>query len=66
MICELKEVSKSYDSRKIIDSFSFEISQGEMVAVTGPSGSGKSTILNMIGLLEKPDEGKLSWHRKYF
>ncbi len=59
-VCELKEVSKSYNSRKIIDSFSFEINQGEMVAITGPSGSGKSTILNMIGLLEKPDAGTIN------
>ena len=57
---ELQEVNKSYDSRKIIDGLSFEINQGEMVAITGPSGSGKSTILNMIGLLEKPDAGTIN------
>ncbi len=60
MICGLQEINKSYDSRKIIDGLSFEIKQGEMVAITGPSGSGKSTILNMIGLLEKPDAGTIN------
>ena len=33
------------------------ISQGEYVAIMGPSGSGKSTLLNIIGLLDRPDEG---------
>lgn len=33
------------------------IVQGEMTALTGKSGSGKSTLLNMLGMLEKPDEG---------
>ncbi|WP_136809210.1 ABC transporter ATP-binding protein [Desulfosediminicola flagellatus] len=33
------------------------IKQGEYVAIMGPSGSGKSTLLNMIGLLDRPDNG---------
>ena len=33
------------------------IRQGEYVAIMGPSGSGKSTLLNIIGLLDRPDEG---------
>jgi len=33
------------------------IPQGEYVAIMGPSGSGKSTLLNIIGLLDRPDEG---------
>jgi len=39
---------------------SFEIKQGEFVAVTGPSGCGKSTLLNIIGLLDEPSGGKYS------
>ncbi len=34
------------------------IDPGEYVAITGPSGSGKSTLLNMIGLLDRPDQGR--------
>ncbi len=36
---------------------SFDIDQGEILAVMGPSGSGKSTLMNMIGLLDLPSEG---------
>ena len=54
---ELIEVKKKYDGKIIFDGLNFKINSGEMIAITGPSGSGKSTILNMIGLLEKPDAG---------
>jgi len=38
---------------------SFSVKKGEFVLVIGSSGSGKSTLLNMIGLLDKPTEGKV-------
>jgi len=40
-----------------LDHVSFEIADGEMVAVMGPSGSGKSTLLNMVGALDRPTLG---------
>lgn len=40
-----------------LDKVSFEIADGEFVAVMGPSGCGKSTLLNILGLLDSPTEG---------
>ena len=36
----------------------FEVKQGEFVAIMGPSGSGKTTLLNILGLIDRPTEGK--------
>jgi putative ABC transport system ATP-binding protein len=43
---------------KAIDHVTLEIARGEFVAILGPSGSGKSTLMNVMGLLDKPDEGE--------
>ena len=58
-LIDLKNVSKSYDGRKIIDNLTISIPENSLVAITGKSGSGKSTILNMIGLLESIDSGSI-------
>jgi len=42
-----------------LDNVSFSIKKGEFVLVIGSSGSGKSTLLNMIGLLDRPTEGRV-------
>ena len=55
---KLENVSKSY-SKSILKNISLEIKQGEFVAIVGESGKGKSTLLNIIGLLEKADSGKV-------
>ncbi|MDH3312484.1 MAG: ABC transporter ATP-binding protein [Nitrosopumilus sp.] len=44
---------------KALDNVSFSIEKGEMVLIVGSSGSGKSTLLNMIGLLDRPTNGKI-------
>ena len=55
----VQNVSKQFGSREIFKDLSFDIEENEFVALVGPSGSGKSTILNMIGLLDTVDSGKV-------
>jgi putative ABC transport system ATP-binding protein len=61
----LKDVSKSYkgDTYKIqaLDSVTFNIDEGEFVSVMGRSGSGKTTLLNILGFLDKPDGGTITF-----
>ena len=43
---------------RALDGVNLEIRRGEWLAVTGPSGSGKSTLLHVVGLLDRPTEGR--------
>src|SRR4051812_20463558 len=58
---QLSNVSKKYRTTEVetraLDKISFDIAQGEFVAVMGPSGCGKSTLLNILGLLDTPSSG---------
>ncbi|AXR36596.1 ABC transporter permease [Salmonella enterica] len=60
-IINLENVSFAYkngeDYFNILNNFNLGISHGDFVAIVGRSGSGKSTIMNIMGCLEKPDQG---------
>ncbi|MCL1887536.1 MAG: ATP-binding cassette domain-containing protein [Kiritimatiellaeota bacterium] len=52
-------VTKQFDGRKVLDDFSFEVAQGELLVLAGPSGTGKSVLLkHCVGLL-RPDSGEI-------
>jgi ABC-2 type transport system ATP-binding protein len=57
---ELRNISKQYNGRKIIEETSFSIYANQIAALVGKNGSGKSTLLRIIASLEKPDDGELT------
>ncbi|MBG6108971.1 ABC transporter ATP-binding protein [Frigoribacterium sp. CG_9.8] len=55
----IKDLTKQYGSRTVLDRVDLEVSSGESVAIVGPSGSGKSTLLNIVGLLDRQTSGEV-------
>jgi len=63
LILEARNIEKSYSLGKIqvpaLRGISFNVHQGEFLAIFGPSGSGKSTLLHLMGGLDRPEEGEI-------
>ena len=51
-----KNISKTFQGRKVIDNIDIEIRTSEIVAISGASGAGKTTLLNILSTLDKPDD----------
>lgn len=58
---EIRNIEKSYDSLKVLKGVSLDINRGEIISIVGPSGAGKTTLLQIIGSLERPDSGSVSY-----
>ena len=59
---KLRDLSKIYRSSEVetiaLLKVNLEVKEGEFVAIMGPSGCGKTTLLNILGLLDQPTDGK--------
>ena len=58
-IIELKNVSKSFDGKVVVNNLSLSIRKGQFVTLLGPSGCGKTTLLRMIAGFETPTSGEI-------
>jgi lipoprotein-releasing system ATP-binding protein len=62
-ILEIKNLTKTFAQGKnqicVLDNISLSLKKGEVLALVGPSGCGKTTLLQILGLLDKPDHGKI-------
>jgi len=56
-LISVENVSKQYDTHTVFDDISFEIKEGEFIAMIGPNGAGKTTLIRLLLGLEKPTSG---------
>jgi len=63
-IAELRNISKTFDGMKALDSINLEIQEGEILAMLGPNGSGKTTLLRILGLIERPTRGDMYFYNE--
>lgn len=57
---EVKDVSKKYGNKYVVEDVSVKIPKGKITSFIGPNGAGKSTLLSMVSRLIKKDNGKIS------
>jgi len=55
-----KNIIKSFGAIKVLKGISLRVSKGEVVSIVGASGAGKSTLLQILGTIDKADDGELS------
>ena len=59
-ILEVHHIEKHFESTRVLEDISFDLDQGQALAIIGSSGSGKTTLLRCLNFLETPDRGTIS------
>ena len=58
-VLEVHNIEKHFGDTKVLEDISFDLEQGQALAIIGSSGSGKTTLLRCLNFLERPDQGRI-------
>ena len=59
-VLEVHNIEKHFGATRVLEDISFDLEQGQALAIIGSSGSGKTTLLRCLNFLEKPDAGTIA------
>ena len=60
ILLSAKNISKTFNEKRVLEKINIEIRKAEIVAISGASGAGKTTLLNILSTLDSPDENNSS------
>lgn len=60
IMIDIKGITKSFGNLQVLKGIDLNIKKGEIVSIVGPSGAGKTTLLQIIGTLDRPDNGTIT------
>jgi len=61
LIAELRNLTKRFDNRTVLDDINLQVHEGEILCLLGPNGSGKTTLLKILAFIEKPSKGEVKF-----
>ncbi|MGB6979364.1 MAG: ATP-binding cassette domain-containing protein, partial [Candidatus Acidiferrales bacterium] len=56
-VVQIENLHKHFGNLRALDGITFDVEEGEWIAIMGPSGSGKTTLINILGGLDTPTSG---------
>lgn len=59
---DIKDITKNFGNLQVLRGVNLHIGKGEVISVVGPSGAGKTTLLQLIGALDRPTSGSISFN----